>query len=238
MAPLPRYARTHAHMKNSATAQQYANPPLSYKQRKQVKNIARNTQERKRSVNTGSAAMKEGSWYVLNPLYNITQGLTNSTRIGPSMNLDSLDVRYQFVTDPTSNAEVSLRAAIWWTDVESITTSSNPTQVTTPNLLTTLPLVGAVTSEQANILAFDPFQCTVVRDILETVVIPFSTGPGRYSGVFRVKFKGKKCTYLADVASYLEGKNLYVGFSSSNNGVVDSTNTGTVFHNTKVNFRE
>lgn len=239
MPVLPRGNRRIINEEYSAVNQQFTNPPLSKKQRKQVKLIAKSKQEQKRIVNTGSVGVYEGQYHMVNPLYNIAQGLTASDRIGSSINLDSIEIKYYFTTKGgTAISEAFLRIFMYWSDVESITSSSTPTTVTNANLLTTLPLVGNVASGFAPLLQLDQFQAVGLRDKLEVIHIPSATNDAWMTGTLKVKFKGRKCTYLHDSASYMDGKNLYFGVAGSNNGTVNVTQIGNFFYTSKVNFRE
>lgn len=213
---------------------------LNKKQLAQVKRIARSKQEIKRVCNTGTANILEGQHIVLNPLYNITQGVTNGNRVAGKINLD--EVRIDFTFD-TNGCSAALFMYAYWSDVESITSSTNPTTVTSANVFTTLPFLGAVSSEFANLVQFDNFQCIPLRQKRVAINPGYNggtTSPGSayYSGSMVLKFKGRKMKYLHDSASYFEGKNLYIGFAASRNGVVDTDIIGTMFQSTLVTWHE
>ena len=236
---MPPVGRRYASMRNERSAafgQQYMNPPLSKKQREQVLRAVKKRQEPKQIVFVGGANMVEGSHYVINPLYNITQGLTTGNRIGQSINLDS--VEFEFSLKAAANAS-NFWVYAFWSDVESITASTAPTQVTTPNVVTTLPILGAPTASGENVLAFlDELQCTKLRSNKFDLNNSYSGQASFYTGKIKLKFKSKKLVYLHDTASYFEGKNLYIGITSSVQGTVDTTATATMYHSTLVKFRE
>jgi hypothetical protein len=224
----------------------YINPstPLSKLQRKQVSRISIAKQEKRRVVNTGSVGALDSSHYIINPLYNIPQGVTSGSRVSNQIYLDYIYINVQFNIRQTPSVPVDVWMYAFWSDVESITSSTTPTQVTTGNVLTTLPMLGDPTSTaQSTLLQFDPFQCTPIWSkhfTLNPSGYPntSTTDSQRVAFQHKLNFKKKKITYLHDSASYNEGKNLYIGFTSSSSGTVDATSTVAMYHNHMVVFRE
>jgi len=217
----------------------YQNPRtgLSALQKKQVMKLTKKSQESKRvGFAGGYGNFKDGNYYMINPLYNISQGQAATQRIGQQITLDSIEVTYSV---QLANAGVSLRAIAYWSDVESITSSTTPTEVTNANILATLPLIGATSSGLTTLMPFDKFQCTKLRDVHWDQNTTYSGQANMHTGKLLIKFPmGKKVTYLSDNASYFEGKNLYVGFAGTANATVNSTALGTVYQTTLVTFRE
>jgi len=199
---------------------------------------AKRATEIKRQVAQGAyGSILDSSHYVINPLYNISQGTTAVNRIGQEIKLDSVKVKWSLqLQNSTTNCELWVYA--FWSDLESITSSTTPTQVTTANILATLPMNGAVTTNMTTIMHLDRFQCTPVRDARSNISPNFSGQAIRYSGTLDLKFKGKKVKYSKDAASYFEGKNLYIGWATSAGGVVDTTVLGNLYQSTLVTFRE
>lgn len=223
----------------------YQNPgkKLTPAQHKEVAYIAKRaaarTTEVKRAVFTGSInPTLDSSHYLLNPLYNIAQGTTGTNRVGQEIKLSLVEFNYTFVLQGAATPGSDLWVYAYWSDEESITSSTVPTQVTTPNILATLPFVGSVTSGQSQLLQFDHFQCTPLRSSRVAVNGNYVGQPERLNGKLIINFKDKKIKYLHDAASFNEGKNLYIGWTTTLNGVVDTTTTGALFHNTMITFRE
>lgn len=244
MAPLPRSRRVGINSNEGASMQHLLNPPLSKQQRRQVKTITKNGMEKKRVVNTGSVGALDSSHYVLNPLYNIPQGVTAGGRISNTIFLDYIYLNIQFNIRQTPSVPVDVWIYAFWSDVESITSSTTPTQVTTTNVLGTLPMLGDPTSTgQSTLMSFDPFQCSPIWSrhfTLNPQGYPntSTTDSQRIAFSHKLRFKNKKIQYLHDAASYNEGKNLYIGFTSSSSGTVDTTATVAMYHNHMVVYHE
>lgn len=233
MAPIPIKHR-------KATLYQYPKMKLTPAQLAQVRRLVVSKQEPKRYSVTGGVNMVDSSHYVVNPLYNIGEAVTGVGRVAQVFNLQEVCINYTVFLNQTPE-NVDLFVYAYWSDQETVTTSGVPTQITTPNVISTLPFIGAVTTNQSSLLQFDKFRCTPIRG--QHIAIN-NEGPigatqiQRYTGTVRMKFKDKKITYLADGASYLEGKNLYVGWVVSANGTIDTTATAALYQNTLVTFRE
>lgn len=243
MPPLGKRVRAALTNTYAANRQMYENPPLSKKQRTQVKTIAKSTQELKRVPNTGSVSMVDSSHYVINPLYNIPQSVTAGGRISNSINLKYIDLNFTLFLAQTTSIPVDVWVYAFWSDLEAITSSTNPTQVTTANVLTTLPFIGAISSNQSSLLQFDPFQCTPVWSKHFTINpqgYPSASNADAQRVVVSKRFymKNRKVKYLHDSASYNEGKNLYIGWVSSGNGTVDTTTTCALYQSHMVTFQE
>lgn len=216
--------------------------PLNELQKKQVKKIAKGaakrSQERKRVVGGGiytSALL--GNAYVLNPLYNISQGTGIGNRVGTTISVDSIKIKFDFAMVSTIWSDM-VRCIVYLSDVESVTSGSTPTQVTNANIQSTLPLLGNTTLNQVSLQQFDWNQATSVYDKLWSFNSVTGNTPN-FTKEININMKGRKFTYLGDTASYMEGKNLYVAFIVDNSvGTVNSTIQGNIAVSYLVSFRE
>lgn len=227
-----------------ARAKGYMPHPLSNAQVKQVAQIAQRaatrSQEKKRVVNVGDCSTVCSSAYVINPLYNIAQGSGASNRIGSQITIDSVTVKFRFTSNTTTNKEIAIFAFAYWSDITGVSSSTTPTQVTTANVQSTLPLLGNASTPGATLQVFDMFNSTVLREKRFNVPLSLTAVSGDHEWEFKMKFpKGRKITYLSDSASYLEKRNLYVGIITDVAGGADNaTATGNIVHSTEVRFRE
>lgn len=233
MAPIPIKHR-------KAVLYQYPKHKLTRAQLSQVRKLIVTKQEPKRFSASAGINMLDSTHYVLNPLYNIGESVAGTGRIAQQFNLQNVDINFTiFLNANVYNVDVFAYA--FWSDQATATTISTFTAVTTPNVLSTLPFLGSIVSNQSSLLQFDKFRCTPIKQkhFALNNTGPIAAGQNeRQTWSFKLNFYDKKIQFLNDNASYLEGKNLYIGLVASGNGTVDSTAIGAVYHNTMVTFRE
>lgn len=217
--------------------------PLNELQKKQVKKIARGaakrSQEKKRVVGGGKYSdIIVGNGYAINPLYNISQGTGIGNRIGTAISVDTIKFKWDF-TLLTTAYTVQMKMIIYMTEEETFTTGSTPTQITNPNLQTSLPLLGNTTLQQVQLQQVDWNQCTLLYEKEFTFNTPGPTATPNWCGSHLLKLKGRKFQYLSDSADYMEGKNLYVAWIfDSSVGTVGTTIIGNLTHSYLVTYRE
>lgn len=216
------------------------NRGLTPLQKKQCQRIAKyqvnKGAEPKRIVFSGTASVQACSAYLLNPLYGISQGGGVRDRIGNIIHLDSITIRLRL---SVINKETQFFVFAYWGDVETVTAGGTPTQVTSPNIQTTIPLLGSVVVGQGTLQVLDKFQCVKLRDSRFAVPVHVTSVNGECEKTFDIKFKNKKVGYLLDTASYMDGKNLYWGLIGDQQGAtIDSTIVATMSHTTEVRFHD
>lgn len=218
---------------------------LNLLQKKQVKKIssgyAKRSMEKKRYLTAGTqSAVLCGNAYMINPLYNLSQGTGVGNRVGSAIKLDNLKLKCEFMLGTSTINSGIIRMIVYLSDVESATSGSNPTQITNPNIQSTIPLLGNTTVNEVALEPVDWTQATVLYDKLFTLNANFgTTNFPLASKDITINFKGRKFGYLSDSPSYMEGKNLYVAWIfDSPQGTVNSTAWGKFSYTGLATFRE
>ncbi len=197
-----------------------------------IKRATARSQERKRlpvAVATVNNKVAEG--YIINPFYNVTQGVAESQRVGCTISLDSIHFRGQFTAVGTQN---SIRMIGFWSSEQLTTSNSAWTVVTNANLLTSMPLNGNNGPGYAGLSMIDFTKCSLAFDRRLTTTAKASNGATPLSNMvsynFKHSFKGKKVDYLLDTVSYFKQQNFYVlfitdGTTSDTTATVAGVNT-------------
>lgn len=203
---------------------------------KKIKRAKSDTMEPKYITNTATATgVVAGDAYVFNPLYNITEGGMAGQRVGRQIHLNYVDVTFSMAGQ--SNGDLNYLFFMYWGDAETVSTYSF-TDITNANILNTLPMVGNVASNTVTGLYFDPQGCTPVWRYLFTNHTNVATYAPNAVIHKRFYFKNKKLQYLADGASFFNGKNLYCGVIASSPGLANGSAVNNITVSYQVHWKE
>lgn len=228
----PRYSRRVAFGANDSQV------PLATKKyvAKKIKRAKNDLYEAKYITNTATASgVVAGDAYVFNPLYNITEGGMAGQRVGRQIHLKYLDVTFSMAGQ--NNGDINYLFFCYWGDAETVS-SYDFTDITNANILNTIPFTGNAASNTVTGMYLDEQGCIPVWRYLFTNHANVATYAPNAVVQKKFLFRNKKIEYLADGASFLNGKNLYVGVIASGPGLANGTNLNNITVSYRVHWNE
>lgn len=185
---------------------------LTMNQRKQVAKMIRSERtkfaNKKQYIWVASVSPLHSNVYGLNPLYSIALGDAYNQRESQTIMLQQMRLKLRLETNVATNKDATFRVLVYWDDQETFITTTSFTNVTIPNIQTTVPLEGDSSSS---------LQMPFVRHAATCIYDKYFNLPVSDTGIANavtrevvINFRNKKVTFVGGATDFMNGKNLYV----------------------------